>query len=52
MLEQARALRKLRRKAPARELEKRARASLRNTAYAKLAGSTVDLLGLASAAKH
>jgi tetratricopeptide (TPR) repeat protein len=52
MLEQASALRKLRRNAPARKLEKRARASLRNTDYAKVTGSTVDLLDLASAAKH
>jgi tetratricopeptide (TPR) repeat protein len=52
MLEQASALRKLHRNSPARELEKRARASLRNTDYAKVAGSTLDVLDLASAAKH
>jgi Tetratricopeptide repeat len=46
MVEQASALRKLGCKAPARDLEKRARASLRNVPDANWAGLTADLRDL------
>lgn len=49
MLEQATALRRLRRKGPARDLEKRARASLRNSSMRNLGAYTVSLRDLASA---
>lgn len=48
MLEQATALRRLRRKGAARDLEKRAKAWLRNNSTMNLAGYTISLRDLAS----
>jgi hypothetical protein len=50
MLEQATALRRLRRKRPARDLEKRAKACLRNSSTTNLSGYIVSLRDLAGAA--
>jgi tetratricopeptide (TPR) repeat protein len=49
MLEQATALRRLRRKGPAHDLEKRAKACLRNNTTTNLSGYTVSLRDLAGA---
>jgi hypothetical protein len=49
MLEQAAALRKLGRKGPARDLEKLAKASLRNNTATSLSGYTVNLHDFAGA---
>ncbi len=49
MLEQASALRRLRRKGPARDLEKRAKAYLRNNSTTNLSGYTVSLRDLGGA---
>jgi len=51
MLEQATALRRLRRKGPARDLEKRAAACLRNSSTRNLTGYTVSLRDLGAPAK-
>lgn len=52
ILEKASALRRLGRKKPARDLEKRAKAALRNNSTENLAGYTVSLRDLTSAGKQ
>ena len=51
MLEQATALRRLGRKKPARDLEKRAKAALRKNSTTDLTGYTVSLRDLVGAEK-